>query len=83
VCTSVAVYFVETPLPLLEMYTRGVRFLTGRVDARPIIPEILALVRAGRLHPELVNSGVVPWERADEAILADQLKPVFAREVET
>ena len=79
VCTSVAIYFGETPLPLLEMYTRGVRFGTGRVNARPAIPEVLALVEAGSLHPELVNSGVVPWERADEVILADMVKPVFAR----
>lgn len=79
VCTSVAIYFFETSLPLLEMYSRGTRFLTGRVNARPAIPDILALVRAGRLHPEIVNSAVVPWESAHEAILADQLKPVFVR----
>ena len=30
--TSVAIYFEpETPLPLLEMYTRGCTFHTGRV----------------------------------------------------
>jgi alcohol dehydrogenase len=79
VCTSVAIYFFETPLPLLEMYTRGVRFLIGRVNARPLIPAILDVVRAGTLHPELLNSSIVPWDRADEAILADELKPVFVR----
>ena len=80
VCTAVAIYFFETSLPLLEMYTRGVRFVTGRVNARAVIPEVLALVRAGRLHPEVVNSALVPWEDAHEVILADQRKPVFVRD---
>jgi threonine dehydrogenase-like Zn-dependent dehydrogenase len=80
VCTSVAIYFTETALPLLEMYTRGVRFFTGRVNARPDIPRILELVRAGGLHPELVNSAIVPWEDAAEVLLADQIKPVFVRD---
>jgi alcohol dehydrogenase len=80
VCTSVAVYFFETALPLLEMYTRGVRFMIARVNARAVIPDVLALVRAGKLHPEVVNSAIVPWEHADQAILADQLKPVFVRD---
>jgi alcohol dehydrogenase len=79
VCTSVGVYFEDAPLPLLEMYARGVHFVTGRVDARPAIPEILAAVRDGRLAPEVVNSDVVPWEAAHEAILADLRKPVFVR----
>jgi alcohol dehydrogenase len=81
VCTAVAIYFVETSLPLLEMYTRGVRFVTGRVNARAVIPEELALVQAGRLHPEVVNSALVPWEDAHEVILADQRKPVFVRDL--
>jgi alcohol dehydrogenase len=80
VCTSVAVYFFETALPLLEMYTRGVRFHTGRVNARAVIPHVLDLVRAGRLHPEAINSTVVPWDDAHVAILADERKPVFVRD---
>jgi alcohol dehydrogenase len=80
VCTSVAIYYFETALPLLEMYTRGVRFHTGRVNARAVIPEVLALVRSGKLHPEVVNSAIVPWDDAHEAILADMRKPVFVRD---
>ena len=80
VCTSVAIYYFETVLPLLEMYTRGVRFHTGRVNARAAMPEVLALVRSGKLHPEAVNSSIVPWDDAHEAILADTRKPVFVRD---
>jgi alcohol dehydrogenase len=79
VCTSVAIYFVDPVLPLLDMYTRGIRYVTGRVNARPAMPEILALVQSGRFHPEVVNSSIVPWDDAHEAILANQRKPVFVR----
>ncbi len=52
VCTSVAIYFEPaTPLPLLEMYTRGCSLHTGRVHARAVIPEVLALITAGKLDP--------------------------------
>ena len=45
VCTSVAIYFEPlTPVPLLELYTRGCTLHTGRVHARSVIPEVLALV---------------------------------------
>ena len=50
------------------------------MNARAVIPEVLALVQAGRLHPEVVNSALVPWEDAHEVILADQRKPVFVRD---
>ena len=32
-CTSTAIYFARDRAPLLEMYTRGVEFRTGRVNA--------------------------------------------------
>ena len=39
-------------MPLLPMYTRGVRFVTGRVSARAVIPEILEVTvrRAAICH---------------------------------
>ena len=61
-CTSTAIYFAETQLPLLEMYTRGITFRTGRVNARAAIPEVLDLVVPGTLRPELVTSNTVPWD---------------------
>jgi alcohol dehydrogenase len=80
ICTSIGIYFAEgTPLPLLEMYSRGITFKTGRVHARPIIPELLAMVAAGRLHPERVTDKVVNWDEAPEALAHHTTKTVLSR----
>ena len=42
---STSEYKVE--MPLLPMYTRGVQFVTGRVNARTVIPEVLELLADG------------------------------------
>jgi threonine dehydrogenase-like Zn-dependent dehydrogenase len=68
-CTSCAIYFGEEPsLPLLEMYTKGITFHTGRANAREAIPHVLALASSGALHPERVTSLTVAWEQAPEAL---------------
>jgi threonine dehydrogenase-like Zn-dependent dehydrogenase len=69
-CTSTAIYFGEQPrLPLLEMYTKGVTFRTGRVHAREAMPRVLELAASGALRPELVTTRVVPWAEAPDALL--------------
>jgi threonine dehydrogenase-like Zn-dependent dehydrogenase len=80
VCTSVGIYYGDTtPVPLRDMYFRGVTFHTGRVHARSGIPEVLSLVASGRLRPELVTSRVVAWDDAAEALADPPLKLVLAR----
>jgi alcohol dehydrogenase len=80
VCTSIGIYFEQTtPLPLLEMYTTGIRFVTGRVAARGAIPTILEMVSAGQLRPELVTSTVAGWEEAPEAVAEAHRKLVVER----
>ena len=60
ICTSTAIYFGEQPsLPLLEMYTKGITFRTGRANAREAMPHVLALAAAGAIHPEQVTTRVV------------------------
>ncbi|HEX8741796.1 MAG TPA: alcohol dehydrogenase catalytic domain-containing protein [Thermoleophilaceae bacterium] len=77
-CTSVAIYFEpETPLPLLEMYTRGCTLHTSRVHARAVIPEVLALVADGRLEPQRVTSAVVGFDDAPEALADPPTKLVL------
>ena len=78
VCTDTGLYLQPVELPLLAMYTRGVRFVTSRVNARNVIPEILELLSAtGDLG--LVVERVVPWEDADTAWPAMTGKTVFTR----
>jgi threonine dehydrogenase-like Zn-dependent dehydrogenase len=81
-CTSTAIYFGEPPrLPLLEMYTKIVTFKTGRVHARPAMPEVLKLAERGALRPELITTRVVGWSEAVEALVErDWTKLVLARE---
>ncbi len=79
-CTSVAQLAPEAPLPLLEMYSRGVHLHIGRAMARAAIPPILALVAAGRLRPQLITSATAAWEDAPEAMLEPATKLVIARD---
>jgi threonine dehydrogenase-like Zn-dependent dehydrogenase len=80
-CTSTAIYFGEQPsLPLLEMYTKGITFKTGRVHAREAMGHVLELAAAGAIHPELITTRVVDWADAREALLeCDWTKLVIER----
>ncbi len=70
VCTSVGFYFRRgTPLPLWRMYLDGTSFRTGLSNPRADLPDVLALVRTGRFHPELVTTRVADWDSAHEAVL--------------
>lgn len=78
--TPVTIHFGSgTPLPLLEMYTRGITFHTSRADSRRYLPEILDLVASGRIDPLAVPTTVVEWDRAADRWLEPALKMVVAR----
>lgn len=80
-CTPVGMLFeAETPLPMFEMYVRGVDLHVGRAMARPAIPQILDLVAAGRLHPERITSAHVAWDDAAEGLLEPATKLVVTRD---
>jgi alcohol dehydrogenase len=81
VCTSIGIYYGnETPVPLLDMFGTGVHFHTGRANARADMPDVLAFARTGRLRSELINSEIVAWDDAAEALAEPSMKPVFVRE---
>ena len=81
ICTSIGIYFSETtPVPLLEMYTKGITFKTSRVHARACIPDVLALVADGRIHPERVTGATVAWDDAAEALAHHTVKTVIVRD---
>lgn len=78
--TPVTIHFgAATPLPLLEMYTRGITFHTSRADSRRYLPEVLDLVAAGRIDPLRVPTTVLQWDRAAEHWLEPALKLVVTR----
>lgn len=79
VCTDTGIYYDKVEMPLLPMYTRGVRFVTGRVSARAVIPQIIGLLADG-LDLSPVVDRAVPWEDAPTAWPTMTGKTVFCRE---
>jgi hypothetical protein len=65
-------------MPLLPMYTRGVRFVTGRVSARAVIPDILELLATGCDLAPAVDR-VVPRDQAPSVWPVMTGKTVFTR----
>jgi threonine dehydrogenase-like Zn-dependent dehydrogenase len=78
-CTNVAVLVEDPPLPLFKMYSRCCTLHTGRAHARPVIPEVLDLVAAGRFDPSLVTNRVVAWDDAVAALADPPAKLVISR----
>jgi alcohol dehydrogenase len=69
-CTSVSIYFApETPMPLSDMYMKGIEFHTGRVDSAAQLDRLLALVGSG-LDPNAIDPAVVAMDDAPEAFTA-------------
>jgi threonine dehydrogenase-like Zn-dependent dehydrogenase len=79
VCTDTGIYYQgAVEMPLLSMYTRGVRFVTGRVNARAVIPEILELT-ATRCDLAPAVQRVVDWQDAPQAWPTMTGKTVYTR----
>jgi alcohol dehydrogenase len=61
------------------MYTKGIRFHTGRPHARPAMEPLMELVRSGRFNPERVTSETATWDDAPAAIAVHRAKLVISR----
>jgi alcohol dehydrogenase len=79
---SVGIYFEDVQLPLLALFQRGVNFHNGKGHARPNMTPTLDAVAAGRLHPELVTSGIHAWEEIPAVLTSPRAghKPIFVLE---
>ncbi|KUI47800.1 alcohol dehydrogenase [Mycobacterium sp. GA-1199] len=78
VCTDTGIYYQgAVEMPLLSMYTRGVRFVTGRVNARAVLPEVLELLAGQDLSAAVEH--VVPWDEAPEGWPRMTGKTVYSR----
>ena len=81
ICTSIGIYYEpETPIPLLEAYTKGIWFHTGRPHAREAMPRILELVQGGGFAPEMVTRETASWDDAIDALLGHRGKLVISRD---
>jgi threonine dehydrogenase-like Zn-dependent dehydrogenase len=79
-CTSTSIYFGgEIPVPMNEMYMKGISFHTGRVHSRAVLPEVLALLVERRFDPDLVTTERASWNEAPEALLHYTTKLVVER----
>lgn len=79
-CTPVAIHFAPTtPIPMLEMYTKGITMHFGRADSHRHLPDVLALVREGRFDPLAVETTVAAFDEADAAWLEPATKLVVRR----
>ena len=80
VCTDAGIHFEDdVSLPMLQMYTRGLRLVTGRATARADLPSVLELVRQKLLRPELVTTQTVAWDDAADAWPQMAGKTVYVR----
>ena len=74
--TSIGIYFEPTPMPLLDMFTQGVTFVTGRPHVRQLMPDVLELIADGRFDPDPMTVNRVSWDDAAEALSGLSAKTV-------
>jgi alcohol dehydrogenase len=68
ICTSVGALHRNASFPAGLMYGRNVTFKIARSHARALIPQVLELVRAGKLYPERVTTDLEKLDDAPRAI---------------
>jgi alcohol dehydrogenase len=79
ICTSIGIYLEPTPLPLLDMFTQGITFTTGRPHVRMLMPDVLELVRQGKFDPDPMTANRVDWDDAADALSDLRAKTVVSR----
>ena len=78
---SVSYYAAEpmVPMPLGRLYTLGINFRIGRAHSAALLPDVIAMVAGGHLHPERVTSRVIDWSEASERYVEPTVKLVVTR----
>lgn len=79
IVSSVGGHFTDIPMPLFEMYRRGVRFYTGRGRGGPNVAKALDWVAKGKVDPSPVISTIADFDAAPEVLAEGTLKPVLHR----
>ena len=68
-CTCVGILDDDVEFPIRDMYMRGIHFHTGRVNGAAVHQEAVEWIKSGLIRPFDVDTAVVPWEGAVEALL--------------
>ena len=64
-CTSASIYFGQNPsMPLGDMYMKGIRFHTGRVNSASQLDRVLALIADG-LDPLAIEPAIYGWSEIE------------------
>ena len=78
--TSVTIHLGDaTPLPMREMYHRGISLRTGRANVRTNIPPLLDCCRAHGFRPDLVATTLYGFDEAPAAWMDDALRTAAVR----
>jgi threonine dehydrogenase-like Zn-dependent dehydrogenase len=64
---SLGYMFGDVAVPFGTLYTRRMQIHIGRTHAAALLPEVLALIDAGRLDPSAVTTRVVGRDEARRA----------------
>ena len=78
-CTSTFPGF-ECSVAFIELWKKGIRYQTGVANARAHLPDVLALVEQKKIDPTRVQTEVIAWDDAAEALADPSMKPIFVRE---
>ncbi len=77
--SSSGIYLKKIKMPLIEIYSKGVTFKNGLVNARTDAEKVLELITAKKLNPELVTTKIDSWDNAIEAFLTKTTKVIVTR----
>ncbi len=80
ICSTVAIHLSPTtPVPLLNMYTKGVTLQVSRADSRLYLPAVVDLAVNAAINPLSVPTTMVDWDEAQLAWLEPAIKLVVVR----
>lgn len=81
IVTSVTIHLgATTPVPLLEMYHKGVFFRTGRANVRTNLEPVLAACAHKAFKPDLIETTLYAFDDAPDAWLDPAIRTSAARE---
>jgi threonine dehydrogenase-like Zn-dependent dehydrogenase len=78
-CEVLAPYLSSAPLPLTELFFKGVTLRFSRHASQESALRALELLALGRIAVDTIQGEALPWESLPEALASPSPKPVFVR----